>query len=588
MNLLGTNNLKKACNILTQLLGHNITDFCLCAGGRNAPFVSWLSYLQQEFSKTKTIHIYEFFDERSASFFALGRIKKIKKPVVVLTTSGTAVAETLPAVIESYYSCRPLIILSSDRPKLFRKSGAPQSIEQYDILSSFVEAKWDLEEESFELNKSQLSWRKPLHINICFAEPILPSDIKSSLQDLWLPNKTDQLKHLYSKNYCPERALEQMTSVSKACLKNISDSKSHEIKMMDIACFLIKHKNPLVIVSEISPTLKDAVVHLLLQLNQPVYVEALSGLKQERRLGSLLIQAGEKSIERAFQKKLMNAVIKIGSAPTLKFWRKLEREYSSVPVLCFNTTEFSNLARKSDSYTLEQVCHLTQNCPISSWAQDVQPVEIKKSPNKSLEKTEDSSNDRKKCFFEMDRDFFLKKKRLLKKYPLSEQNFLYVLSRQISSSDLLFLGNSLPIRYWDIFSETYPAQIFSHRGANGIDGLISGFLGVVSASNKGEKAWLILGDLSALYDMNALWALKYCKADYRICIINNQGGKIFSTLFNEKLFEARHNFSFENWVKFFQQEYFCFRTTKNMFCRSNGIYEFKVNLEETEGFLSEY
>jgi len=113
--------------VISALKKVGVEEVIFCSGSQNSPL---LSGLLKEFS------VRSHFDERGASFYALGRIKATKKPVCVVTTSGTAVAECLPAVVEAYYSGLPLIIVSADRPKRFIGTGAPQVVNQAELLSS--------------------------------------------------------------------------------------------------------------------------------------------------------------------------------------------------------------------------------------------------------------------------------------------------------------------------------------------------------------------------------------------------------------------------------------------------------------------
>ena len=106
--------------------------------------------------------VYTFVDERAAAFFALGRIKRDDKPVAVVTTSGTAAAELLPATIEAFYSGAPLILITADRPARFRGTGAPQAIEQVGIFGVYAETDVD-----------RWNRRLPLHINVEFDEPLI-------------------------------------------------------------------------------------------------------------------------------------------------------------------------------------------------------------------------------------------------------------------------------------------------------------------------------------------------------------------------------------------------------------------------------
>jgi len=145
-------NLAAARAIIERVRGAGVTDFCVCGGSRNAPLLAVL----------ETANVFSFVDERAAAFFALGRAKRDGKPVAVITTSGTAAAELLPATIEAYYSGVPLLLITADRPARFRGTGAPQSIEQVGLFG--VYAATDL---------SGWNQRVPLHINVEFDEPLI-------------------------------------------------------------------------------------------------------------------------------------------------------------------------------------------------------------------------------------------------------------------------------------------------------------------------------------------------------------------------------------------------------------------------------
>lgn len=145
-------NLAAARALIASVRALGACDFCVCAGSRNAPLLAVLS----------DSSVYSFVDERSAAFFALGRIKRDGAPVAVVTTSGTAVAELLPAAIEAYYSGLPLVLITADRPARFRGTGAPQAIEQLGIFGVYAStdpATWDR--------------KRALHLNIEFEEPLI-------------------------------------------------------------------------------------------------------------------------------------------------------------------------------------------------------------------------------------------------------------------------------------------------------------------------------------------------------------------------------------------------------------------------------
>ena len=148
-------NVRRASGLIDDVRAAGVTDFCVCAGSRNSPLLAVLGVLTD-------VRLFSFVDERSAAFFALGRAKQHGVPVAIVTTSGTAVAELLPAAIEAFYSGIPLILISADRPARYRGTGAPQSIEQEAIFGVYAETSLE-------------SWSRttPLHLNIEFDEPLI-------------------------------------------------------------------------------------------------------------------------------------------------------------------------------------------------------------------------------------------------------------------------------------------------------------------------------------------------------------------------------------------------------------------------------
>ncbi|MEO8381717.1 MAG: thiamine pyrophosphate-binding protein, partial [Acidobacteriota bacterium] len=147
-------NVDRAARLIAEVRAAGVDEVCVCAGSRNAPLLAVLG--------ASDARLFSFVDERSAAFFAIGRSKQHGRPVAVVTTSGTAVAELLPAAIEAHYSGIPLVLISADRPARFRGTGAPQSIEQEGIFGVYAETALE-------------TWTKtrPLHLNIEFDEPLM-------------------------------------------------------------------------------------------------------------------------------------------------------------------------------------------------------------------------------------------------------------------------------------------------------------------------------------------------------------------------------------------------------------------------------
>ncbi len=126
-----------AAQALEACLARGVREFVVCAGARNVPLVLGAA-------RCRGAKVWNHFEERGAAFFALGRVRDSSLPVAVVTTSGTAAAELLPAVIEAHYQERPLIVITGDRPECYRGSGAPQAIEQAGLFGTYVEGCDDL------------------------------------------------------------------------------------------------------------------------------------------------------------------------------------------------------------------------------------------------------------------------------------------------------------------------------------------------------------------------------------------------------------------------------------------------------------
>jgi 2-succinyl-5-enolpyruvyl-6-hydroxy-3-cyclohexene-1-carboxylate synthase len=120
--------------LLSELVHQGVRDIVLAPGSRSAP----LAFEALRLDRAGRIRLHVRIDERSAGFLALGLAKVSGAPVAVICTSGTAVANLAPAVVEASYSAIPLVVLSADRPIEARGVGAPQTIDQVDFFGRTV------------------------------------------------------------------------------------------------------------------------------------------------------------------------------------------------------------------------------------------------------------------------------------------------------------------------------------------------------------------------------------------------------------------------------------------------------------------
>lgn len=459
---------------LSTLAHFGVREVCVAAGARNAPLIAALL-------GSPGLKVWNFFEERSAAFFALGRMMADRLPVAVVTTSGTAAAECLPAVIEAHYQGLPLFVLTADRPKSYRGSGAPQAIEQHGLFGVYAQTlgDWDVKDEPLAMYQTQND--RPRHLNVCLDEPL-------------------------------------ETNVTGV---DFSRAQTPKVEPLNHACTL---GCDLVLASGMHPADAKEVVQLLATLHAPIVAEATANLHGFHDLQPLLIPGGE----RALQSAKPTHVLRLGAVPSWRWWRDLESQ-PKIRVTNITRSGFSGLARKENVETLAWEAVKSAQCSVLSGTCGILRFEPE-----------------------------------LEKFEQSEPNWMRKLIEVIPAGSRVFLGNSLPIRELNLALQTAGAGVdfFANRGANGIDGLVSTFLGV-SAVHR-EECWLIVGDLSTLYDLAAPWIIAQMNhPKLRIVVINNGGGKIFSRVnslraLSEKslaVIENRHSMSFEPWAQLWGMEY---------------------------------
>lgn len=196
--------------VVSELVRAGVRDFVICPGSRSAPLTYALAALEQ----AGVVRTHVRLDERSAAFFALGLAKSgiykdedaAYNPVALVVTSGTAVAELHAGLLEAFHCGIPLIALSADRPRSARGTGANQTTWQEGIFGTACPVALDIDasEDALPLVKDRLNaalaqtggpgeggrgQRCPLHINLCFAPPLVTSNtwqIPPELQALTL------------------------------------------------------------------------------------------------------------------------------------------------------------------------------------------------------------------------------------------------------------------------------------------------------------------------------------------------------------------------------------------------------------------
>ena len=454
-----------------------ITTFVVCAGSRNLSLI-------QKLTNNFELKIIPHFEEREASFFALGLAKKLRRPVAVVCTSGTAVSECYSAVIEAHYQKIPLVIISADRPARYRGTGAPQSIEQNNIFGLYAAQSYDVSEAEFTIEHLVVKGDGPVHFNVCVEDAAV-------LKEPTVP-----------------------------------------VAFRGIQNFLDGVRNPLVILGEIDIEQQRYVESWCAEFGASIYAEALSGLRESVRLDKQLIKGSDRCVKKLLEQRHFDGVIRLGGVPTLRAWRDLE-EYA-IPVISIDHRPFAGSTASS--------IH-TEECTTLL-------------PRLGLDKKFMPSS----ATMQLDTRAVKQLAHLLYTYPESEPALLYSLSHHIQSNDWIFLGNSMPIREWDLTaSRKLPHPLINaQRGTNGIDGQLSNFFGSLDGN---RHNWGIFGDLTMLYGLSSLSILKvFPSVPICLIVINNRGGDIFRRLPSlqrsfkenpklEELILNEHELDFENVAK---------------------------------------
>lgn len=481
-----------AAEILAALHAAGVRTLCLCPGGRNAPLI-----LAADAARG-TFDVVSFFEERSAGFFALGRSRRDHAPVAVVTTSGTAAAELLPAVLEAAQSGLPLIVVTADRPRKLRGTGAPQTIDQLPLFAAARAPVLDLDAPG-QLGPLP-AVAGPLHLNVCFDEPLggEPPAVR----------------------FAPARPgpADPPLWMTEAGARAACDE------------FFSRVRRPLVLVSSLGPDDARALAPWLASLDSPLYLEAVSQLRGHPSLQNTGLRGGERILLTPECRGACDGVLRLGGVPTPRYWRELEE--LGHPVLHASRVDLPGLARPGPVVPLGRFLPLCRNYAPPGGGHE--------------------------ALLTLDRAAQRFVAGSLAAEPRSEAALVLALDELLPDDARIFLGNSLPIREWDLVARrrTDERTFFANRGVNGIDGLVSSALGLADAA---RPTAAIIGDLSALYDLPGLWpAEQMTEASLTIAVINNGGGAIFDRMFKHQAFRNAHGLNFRGWADMFGWEYAAF------------------------------
>jgi len=511
----GLENLRRADRLVAELVAGGVRLFCASPGARSAP-------LAVAAARHPGAELVVHPDERGAAFFALGWAKAANLPTALLCTSGTAAANCLPAVVEAAMAHVPLVVLTADRPPELLRRGANQAIRQQDLFGDYPKTSVTLPcpddpapeahtagVAAHALHLAQRSPAGPVHLNCMFREPLLPEPEETPA---WTP-----LEEVPQTVW--HRAEETVDDATEAwLLEHLSN---------------VRH-GALVVGALDSPGETAAALALARALQWPVLADITSGLRLGAHGAPLVAHYDQMLLSNRFQEAFTpECVLHLGgplvSKRLLAHLARVRPEYITVAGHGENQDP-ACLVRHRLDVDVASFCHWlappAKFFPKALWAEPLCTL----SANVADGIAE----------WHAGQD------------GLTESGVALELSRACPADSLLFLGNSMPVRDMDMYGAARDGagpRVLANRGASGIDGCVASALG--AARGAGLPTTALLGDLAALHDLNSLLLARETSMPFRLVVVNNDGGGIFSFLpaskhkdHFEKCFAAPHGLRF--------------------------------------------
>ncbi|MFL0352775.1 2-succinyl-5-enolpyruvyl-6-hydroxy-3-cyclohexene-1-carboxylate synthase [Xanthomarina sp. GH4-25] len=520
----------------------NIQHIVISPGSRNAP-------LTIGFTNDPYFSCYSIVDERCAGFFALGIAQQLESPVVLVCTSGSALLNYYPAVAEAFYSDIPLVILSADRPKYLIGIGDGQTINQKNVfenhilnsanlklnfehgpknnneaepaiiksienkLERILGVKQELDDENetkinTALNRA-ISSNGPVHINIPFEEPLYETTDKLEVK----PKVIDvEVRKKKIDDFFIQECYDDWNSYSKKMIL-IGANQPNKIEQQ-ILDDLSKDNSVIVFTETTSNVHNKQFFNSIDKIIAPLTEEEFKQLQPDVLVtfGGLIVSKKIKGFLRKFQPKHHWHIDKKHANDTFFC---LDKHIEATPNQFFNAL-------------LPRLTHFVKSDYKPFW-NDVK-----------------SHRENKQLTY-------------LNDIPYSDFKVFDAVLKAIPEQSILQLGNSSAVRYAQLFDLKKSIQVFCNRGTSGIDGSTSTAIGCAKARK--EQTTLITGDLSFFYDSNALWN-NFIPNNFRIILVNNQGGGIFRILPGDKnskkfetFFETTHDLTAKHLCKMYDFDY---------------------------------
>lgn len=506
--------------LLDELARAGVRQLVVAPGSRSAPLV-----LAAAADDRFRIHVQ--IDERCAGFVALGVGKATGVPAAVLTTSGTAVANLLPAVVEAFQSETPLLVLTADRPLRLRGADANQTIDQVKIFGGYLRRFEELApaeaSEGALRHLRSLAARSvaaaigdppgPVHLNLGFDKPLEPvagSEVERGGGESLSAATRGREDEVPWTRVLPARAgasAEQVAWVVDA---------------------LQRAEHPLILAGVLPRPWESgpAVRRLSTAWGVPVLPDLLSGARfpteTDKGSGEAVVMGGYDLALRSREVRdrlRPDLLLRLGAAPTSGILGDWQIELSGVEHLVVDGggrwKDHAGTATamiSADPTLLAEA--VADAAPVRSGVSDWVHLWTRAAAATSAELHAALQAEEEKS----------------EGLGLLEGAVAAELGKVLKKEDILFASSSMPIRDLDSFvpARTEPLLVLGNRGASGIDGIISTAAGVSLAT--GRRVVALVGDLAFLHDCNGLASLRDPAVRVVLVVLNNDGGGIFHLL----------------------------------------------------------
>ena len=464
--------------VVDDLVRFGMEQATVSPGSRSTPLALALA-------RHPHVRLHVHLDERAAGFFALGIAKATGRPVAVACTSGTAVAELLPAVVEASLSRATLVLLTADRPPELRGVGANQTIDQVGLFGGYVRASIDApvpgevaDEQTWhdvllELTRASMGLPPgPVHLNLPFREPLVgspqvlpaspPSGTDFTLSAVPEPEEIDALER-------------ELTSTTDGVILAGSMRES-------------------------PPTLLE----LAVRAGWPLLAEPTSNLRVPGALSAgpfLLADA------RFANEHVPEIVLQFGAAPTSKAGLELVRRAGRLVIVDQDHLVADPHRKAALTIRVEPAGFVPDLLRGSAPAGESAWLREWTDADERAREAVDATVDR------WDEPF--------------EGRIARDIAASIPDRGTLVVGSSMPVRDLDAYMRPREGiRVLANRGASGIDGFVSTALGVSAAA----PTTALCGDLTLLHDLGSLIWSAHRGYDCVFVVPNNDGGAIFSFL----------------------------------------------------------